>query len=283
MELTGEWTIPVGGKWPLSFTWKGDDLPTGVTIASATKTVSPATGLTVDSPVLNTDSSGVNFWVTAVTAGFYTIVIIATRSDGGKNVALGYVTVTAAAKPTTLAANALISVADLARLVGDDVSTSLAEMVINSVSQEFENEVGCDLFNATYTAELNNGNGKSFLFLPHWPITDIDAVTENDVTLTEDTDFYADYANGILWKMDGGKWTAGHGTVAATYDAGYAAVPADISLACAKQCAVEYQKAKQKGWNETSRSVEGGSVSLIEPGLLPDVMVVLQRYHRVRI
>lgn len=283
MELTGEWTIPVGGKWPLEFVWKSDDLPTGVTISSATKSVSPATGLTVGDPVVNAAADGVTFSAEAATAGFYTILIVATRSDTYKNIALGYVTVVAASKATSLASNALISVADLARVLGESVETGLAETVINSVSQEFEDEVDCDLSNDTYTAEALTGNGRSYFYLPRWPVTAVTTVVEDDATLTEDTDFSVDYANGILKRMGGLLWSTTEGELVVTYAAGYESVPADIALACAKQCAVEYQRAKQKSWDETSRSHGDGSVSLVEAGLLPDVRAVLERYQRVEI
>lgn len=290
MEITGEWTIPVGGKAQPAFVWKGDDLPTSVTILSATKTVSPAAGLTVTDPVVNSASDGVSIWATGVTAGTYTVVIIATRSDGGLNVALAFITVTAASKATSLASNALIAVADLARVLGEDVSTGLAEMVINSVSQEFDRYVGRVLKQTAYTNLYLDGNGLRYLNLPSWPVATspaMGALTEDGVTLTEGVDsdyilYTSDY-EGYMERV-GGVWLKGSKTIKiASVSLGYATVPADLVLACAKQSAVEYQKAKLKGWNEMSRSIEGGSVSFVEPGLMPDVVEVLKRYRRLAV
>jgi len=283
MELTAQTIIPVGGQQTLELVWKGDDLPTGVTIASATKTVTPATGLTVGNPVLNTAQDGVTFSALAVTAGSYSILIVATRSDTMKNVGLYHVTVSAVTDLTSAASNALITVEQLSTYMGTQVSKNLADLTINGVSQEFESEVDCDLFNATYTASPLDGSGKFFMYLPHWPVTDVDSVVEDGVTLTEGTDFFVDYDYGILTKPAGGKWTTARGGVVVTYDAGYAAVPGDIVLACLKQCAVEYMRSKKSEWGQTSRSAGDGSVSLVEPGLLKDVQAVLARYQRVRI
>jgi hypothetical protein len=297
MELTGEWTIPIGGKWPLSFTWKNDDLPTGVTIASATKTVSPASGLTVGDPTLNSASDGVNFWAEAVTAGSYTILIVATRSDGGKNVALGFVSVPAVTKATSLASNALISVADLSRLMGEEVSTGLAEMVINSVSSEFDRYTGRTLKQTAYTNLYIDGNGDKILQLPNWPAASVTGVYEDDTLLTEGLDYdytvYTSDDEAYLYKLsstwpgllsESAVWAKGPKTIKITsVSLGYATIPGDLVLAATKQAAVEYLRAKQKTWNDTSRSVETGSVSLVEPGLLPDVEAVLKRYRRFRV
>jgi len=287
MELTGEWTIPVGGKWPLNFTFKDDDLPTGITVSSVgTPTTTPATGITVGTPAVNAASDGFSFWVTATAAGTYAIAFAVTRSDTGINIVLGLVTVVAAAKPTALAANALITVADLSRLLGEEVPTALAEMVINSVSQEFERYVGRVLKQVAYTNLYLDGNGMHYLYLPSWPVATspaMGAVTENDVTLTEGVDedyvLYTSDDAAYLYRV-GAVWLKGPKTVKiASVSLGYATVPADLQLACAKQCAVEYQKSRLKGWNETSRSIEGGSISQVEPGLLPDVVEVLKRYR----
>jgi len=298
MELTGAWEIPVGGKWPLEFKWHGDDLPTGVTIASATKTVTPAAGLTVADPVLNSDSTGVICDATAVTAGGYSILIVATRSDGGKNIALGHVMVTAAADRTTLAANALITVADFLGYVKSEtpISKNLIETIINGVSTEFDRFCGRTLKQATYANLYLDGNGEHILNLPNWPAATLTGVYEDDTLLVEglDEDFvlYTSDEDAYLRKVGStwpelheptGVWLKGPKTIKITSVLlGYATIPGDIVLKCLKQCAYEYQTNKLSEWGETSRSIGGGgSVSLVDPGLLPDVEAVLKRYRRM--
>lgn len=193
----------------------------------------------------------------------------------------------------SLNANALVTVAELRDYLGLTSSDSAValEIIVNSVSQEFEDEVDCDLFSDTYTSEAIDGSGRSYLYLPHWPVTTFTSCVEDGETLVKDTDYFVDMANGILTKSRTPwptyeyqlNWTTQRGGVVNTYIAGYAAVPADIKLACLKQCAVEYQRMKQKTWGETSRSIGDGSSSYSEPGLLPDVKAVLERYERVEI
>lgn len=287
MELTGAWEIPVGGKWPLEFKWHGDDLPTGVTILSATKAVSPATGLTVDDPVVNAAADGVIFSATAVTVGNYAILVTASRSDGGKNIALGSVAVVAASDRTTLAANALITVADFRGYVTDAaaITKNVVETIINGISQEFDRFVGFVLKQATYTALYLDGNGEKYLPLPGYPAASLGTVTEDGTLLAEGLDddyvLYTSDNDAYLQKI-GGVWLDGPKTeLISTVKLGFPTIPGDLILACLKQCAWEYQRMKRSEWGETSRSGEGGgSVSLVEPGLLPDVVAVLKRYRR---
>jgi len=287
MELTGAWEIPVGGKWPLGVKFHGDDLPTGVTVSSATKAVTPAVGLTVDDPVVDSDAKGVTFWVTAVTAGNYSVLVTVTRSDGGKNIALGSVAVVAASDRTTLAANALITVADFRGYVTDavGVTKNAIETIINGISQEFDRFVGFVLKQATYTALYLDGNGEKYLPLPGYPAASLGTVTEDGTLLAEGLDddyvLYTSDNDAYLQKISG-VWLDGPKTeLISTVKLGFATIPGDLILACLKQCAWEYQRMKRSEWGETSRSGEGGgSVSLVEPGLLPDVVAVLKRYRR---
>jgi len=287
MELTGEWTIPVGAKWYLGVKFHGDDLPTGVTVSSATKAVTPAVGLTVDDPVVDSDAKGVTFGATAVTAGNYSILVTVTLSNGGKNIALGNVAVVLASDRTTLAANALITVADFRGYVPDaiGVTKNVIETIINGVSQEFDRFIGFVLKQATYASLYLDGNGEKYLPLPGYPVASLGTVTEDGTLLTEglDDDFvlYTSDFDAYLRKIDG-VWLEGPKTeLISTIKLGYATIPGDLVLACLKQCAWEYQRTKLSEWGETSRSTAGGgSVSLVEPGLLPDVEAVLKRYRR---
>jgi hypothetical protein len=286
MELTAEWTIPVGGNWPLEFKFKEDDLPSGVHIESVTKTITPASGLTVTDPAVNTGTDGFTFTATAVTAGGYSLLFVATRSDGGINVVLGHIEVAAASDRTTLAANALITLADFRGYMSDEaINKNLVEMLINGVSQEFDRFCARVLKQATYVNLYLDGNGEKTLELPSWPAASLGTITEDGTLLSEGVD-----ADFVLYTSDdaaylhrvSGKWLEGPRTILlSTILLGYATVPGDIVLKCLKQCAYEYQTMKLSEWGETSRSTAGGgSVNLVEPGLLPDVEAVLKRYRR---
>lgn len=283
MELTGEWKMPVGGKRSLGVIWKGDDLPDNVTIASATVTVTPATGLTLDSPVVNTAKDGVTFWATAATAGTYVVVVTAILSDSGKNVEVGVVTVGAASALTTAATNALVTVEMFEAYYGGAVSKTRADLIINGVSQEFDRFCARILKQATYTNLCLDGNGEKHLPLPSWPAASLGTVTEDGTLLTEgataDYLLYTSDDCAYLYRVSGRWLKRPKAVLLSTVLLGHSPIPADLTLACLKQCAYEYQRQALKTWGETSRSVEGGSVGMVEPGLLLDVQEVLKRYR----
>ena len=156
----------------------------------------------------------------------------------------------------------------------------VVEMLINSVSQTIVDAIDCDLFSATYTAEEYDGSGRSYMYLPHYPVTTLTTVVEDGITLTASTDFYSDLDNGILYKASGGKWTTSQEGVAVTYVAGYATVPWDVKMAELKEIARQYRMYLLKEHGETSRSTEGSSSSYAEK---PEWMDVVSKYRRLRV
>jgi hypothetical protein len=198
-----------------------------------------------------------------------------------------------------LNANALVTVDDLRAYLGQGVSSeseTMMELLINAASQEFDRFCGRQLKQKTETNLYLDGDGTKYLYLPSCPAASVTGVYENDTLLVVDTDYlvYTSDHDAYLLKYyptwpeltSGGfpVWAKGHKTVKiSSVLLGYATVPSDIVLGCLKQCAVEYQRMKQKTWGETSRSSESQSVSVVEPGLLPDVEAVLKRYRRVAV
>jgi hypothetical protein len=68
----------------VGFRFRGEDLPTGVTVVSATVAVSPATGLTLHSTtalITTLPADGAYAWLTAVTAGEYDVTFTVIFSD----------------------------------------------------------------------------------------------------------------------------------------------------------------------------------------------------------
>jgi hypothetical protein len=75
-------TLRIGEKDYIGFRFQGDDMPSGVTVASGTVAVSPATGLTLGSgTAVLSGTDGVYAWVTAVTAGTYEVKFTVLFSD----------------------------------------------------------------------------------------------------------------------------------------------------------------------------------------------------------
>jgi len=123
--------------------------------------------------------------------------------------------------------NALVSLADLKvyfKLTNTDFDTVL-EILINHISTTFDKAVVRNLAEQTYSNQLYDGNNKRRLYLKHYPINSVSAITENEVELTEgdDEDFmrYAD--GGYLWRV-GGTWAGGNQNIDVTYKGGYAAI-----------------------------------------------------------
>jgi hypothetical protein len=88
-------TMSVGESDYRGFAFLAPDLPTGVTITSATVSVFPTTGLAIDSPNadISTDGTGVYAWLTASAPGVYDVKFIINFSDTKTLVRIRRVTV----------------------------------------------------------------------------------------------------------------------------------------------------------------------------------------------
>jgi len=155
--------------------------------------------------------------------------------------------------------------------------------LIDSVSEAVKAGVECDLKPIKDIVEKIDGTGKSYLFLAHWPVTKLTSVVEDGVTLIEDTDFYVDYDRGFLQKPTDYKWTTSMRGVVVTYDAGCAALPADIKMACLIEIARLYSMVDNKMFGESSRTHEGETININTDELLPATIETLGRYQRVRL
>jgi len=191
-------------------------------------------------------------------------------------------------------ATALVTLADVKTFLGmANVSTgdAILETIIEAVSASMSNEASPDLKPATYTAEKYDGTGKSYLYLDHYPVTTLTTVVEDGATLVKDTDFFIDMDEGLLekarsnwpWYDVQATWTTKNQAVVVTYAAGYAAVPADIKLDCLIEVGRKYAMVDHKMFGESSRSVEGVSVTVDTGDLLPATLATLGRYKRTRI
>lgn len=126
-------------------------------------------------------------------------------------------------------ANALVSLSDLKIFLPDITDTTfdtLLEMLIDQVSAVADKLAGRNLAAQTYANELHDGNGKSRLYLKHYPINSVSAITEDDDTLTEgaDEDFVIYSDRGYLLRIDDDWSTEDPLNVDVSYNAGYVAV-----------------------------------------------------------
>jgi len=127
----------------------------------------------------------------------------------------------------TLEANALVSLADLKVYLKETGTTfdAILEILINDLSTAFDKIVKYNLAEQTYTTQLYDGNNKRRLYLKHYPINSVSALTEDDDALTEgsDEDFMIYQNEGYLWRV-GANWSEGNQNISVSYKAGYVAI-----------------------------------------------------------
>lgn len=187
-----------------------------------------------------------------------------------------------------LSEGALLATSDFWAFMGwasgqEGDATARVEMVIESVSAAFSGIVDCDFKPVEEIEETKDGTGKSYLYLDHYPVTELTSVVEDDVELVEGTDFHLDAERGILWKPVGGKWTTSMRGVVVNYEAGHATVPMDVKLACLIEVARTYSMIDKQMWGESSRTEDSVSITINTNELLPATLETLGRYRRVQI
>ena len=147
-----------------------------------------------------------------------------------------------------------------------DKHVNLIEFLINSRSLAFEKKCRGRIFiEATYSTLYLDGTGNRMLFIPHYPITSIETVTEDDVDLTKDEDYviYGDEGEGYLWKVNG-VWSEGAKNIKLTsLKAGYTftSVPGDLKDACITMVLKEFEKALNKAGAEETRDFPDASIT----------------------
>ena len=149
-----------------------------------------------------------------------------------------------------------------------DKYVNLIEFLINSRSLAFEKKCRGRVFiEATYTTLYLDGTGNKMLLIPHYPITSITTVTEDDVDLTEGNDedyvIYGNEGEGYLWRANG-VWSRGLKNIKLTgLKAGYAFanVPTDLKDACITMVLKEFEKSLNKAGAEETRVFPDASIT----------------------
>lgn len=176
-----------------------------------------------------------------------------------------------------LSATALTSVANVQSYSGNtSASTALVELLINGASAFIERLCGRKFKSASYV-EYQDGDGGQRIFARQYPITAIAKITEDDVELTESE--YTPYLDsGIINRENG--WSEGVQNIKIEYSAGYAAIPADLEMACIKLVT----KSLEKRLNEGASSVSGGGTSISwEKEMDEDLKKTIEIYKKIKI
>lgn len=282
-----ERTLFVGERDTIGFEFYGDDLAGGATVSSGTVAVSPATGLELGSltALITTTNDSVYAWVTGIAAGDYYVTFTVTFSDGKILKRIYRVVV----PDPTLSSNNILTIEEArAFLKGDTgIEEGVIETAIEGVSARFANRIGTrSLRHQTYTAMTLDSPGEKYLYLPAWPVTAITSITEDGVTLVENTDFYVDYDAGILERIsDTGNWLEMRRAIVVTFAAGYAisgtvTLPYALKYAAMVEVGRAVQAIQHRLWGEQSRSTDEGSVSFNTDEFLPETVETLRHYRR---
>lgn len=109
--------------------------------------------------------------------------------------------------------------------------------LIENAQAEIESYLGRTIENETGIIETIDGSyGRSEIRLSKWPVTAVNQVDENGVTLTTPTE-YLWYEDGRVVRMNGDydrRWLNLRQSIVVDYDAGYTVVPFDIRDVCAR-------------------------------------------------
>lgn len=144
-----------------------------------------------------------------------------------------------------------------------------------------------DLLTTAYAAEVHQGDGGRRMIAFHWPITAVTTLTVGGAAVPASADkvaagYYFDLdidqeRNRYLYLI-GGTFTDG-APVVLNYNAGYAAVPADIEQAIIDWIVYRYKGRPNVGANQR-RTSEGEAVTVEQIDAPPNVLQVIDRYTR---
>ena len=164
----------------------------------------------------------------------------------------------------------------------DHVDDALIGALIDRVSHMFQTATDIIFASATYAHQLD-GNGRSALYLPNYPITSITSIYTNSDWDFTDSDDLLDPAD---YRVDDGArfiqlidtvFPLGIMNVQVIYVAGYTTTPADIEQACIEEVIRRFKH--RKDFDVASKTQPDGSVSYTEQGLLSSTKAVLDRYY----
>lgn len=137
------------------------------------------------------------------------------------------------------------------------------------------------ILTASYTQTFN-GNGKTALLLPQYPITAVQSLTIDSQTIPP----LAPGQSGAGFTVDvttlylsGTAFNRGIQNVTVTWTAGYASVPPDIEQACIDLVALRYRERDRIGL--ASKGMAGETTSYSQRDLPANAATLLQVYRRV--
>lgn len=136
---------------------------------------------------------------------------------------------------------------------------------------------------ASYTQTFN-GNGKTALLLPQYPVTAVQSLTIDGQSIPPlqvgSSTAAAGYSfDATTLYLSGTTFTPGRQNVTLTWTAGYTSVPPDIEQACIDLVALRYRERDRIGL--ASKGMAGETTSYSQRDLPANAATLLQVYRRV--
>ena len=170
--------------------------------------------------------------------------------------------------------------------LGKTGTAALVTDLITLIDGFIQNYCGHNFISAPYTSEKYNGDGTDTLLLKQYPIITVTSIYIDNTLLSSTC--YDDTTNkvsglylnqGKIVLIDGSTFTTGTQNIWITYNAGYATIPADISLIATQMICELYNNPT----GVTSERIGQYSVSygsIAEGKISPRYAAILDKYKK---
>jgi hypothetical protein len=185
-----------------------------------------------------------------------------------------------------MSAGDLVSIDDVKAYLGGDLQSnddSVLTRLITAASAFFTTACGNPILARSYV-ELYDGKGSTRLYLRNTPVIAVTSVAIDEVPIPASI-AVADpgwVQNGNVIILFGYWFSRGYANVAVSYQAGYAATPADVAEAVIELVGLRYRGKDRLG--KASESMGGiATTSYTQKDVSPFVQSVITRYMRANL
>jgi hypothetical protein len=190
--------------------------------------------------------------------------------------------------------------------ISDGVKDTQIDDLIIAVSARVSQWCGRKFAQATYTDEIYDGTGTDTLYLRNWPVTTpmsgvsgtihedssrgwtastlLTEYTSDGNSTTGDYVILPDEMGLGRVKKVTGTWIVGPAVIKVTYQGGYATIPEPVNRAALRLMSQMWTVAERHWDAQTSEAIQagGGSSTMVEHKMPPDVVELLRPWKRVR-
>lgn len=162
----------------------------------------------------------------------------------------------------------------------DTGSDTLIASMVADYSQWIRSYTNRDFDQRSYEI-WRDGRDTTVMMVPQWPLASVSLVEVDGyaIPLAPKVGGYGYRFTDRMVVLDGGaRFYAGTANVHIAFTAGFAAIPGDISRACAELVALHF-KMKGDNLNWTSKSLAGETVTLNTADMPKSVATILKQYQ----